>query len=107
MRSVRNRITSMLREEESGSDTILQSLRNYLKDAKPRHYTEDENFVVRLRVPTRFFVYKRLFPNVFPYVFNFSDHRMCLTLQGVNKVAVVEETASEVRILRLHYQCID
>ena len=58
MRSVRNRITSMPREEESGSETILQSLRNYLKDAKPRHYTEDENFVVRLRVPTRFFVYK-------------------------------------------------
>ena len=47
MRSVRNRITRMPREEESGSDTILQSLRNYLKDAKPRHYTEDENFVVR------------------------------------------------------------
>lgn len=58
MRSVRNRITKILREVESGSDTILQSLRNYLKDAKPRHYTEDENFVVRLRVPTRFFVYK-------------------------------------------------
>ena len=72
-------LRKMLREVESGSDTILKSLRNYLKDAKPRHYTEDENFVVRLRVPTRFFVYKieDFFLTYFPIYLTFQT-RECV-----------------------------